>query len=326
MKYTDYMQLYYNILLLLCNQESEYSVNTLSKELSQPPATIRGVLYAFLSDSETLPELAFYTPTINGKNWKAFKTSEKDEFQNGKYDDAILQAFPSGESVAVSLEEYEKMKDVLFSSNKDKKEKVTDYLVVDGKHAENRQLVHKTWNNYELFSSKNADMEKYLDEEGAEYYVFGVFEDKDTGLFYAMARPVKEDACIHFIPFEELKKSPRNEKRFLTETYRKKAETIKAFLWAPEKIPWDFETILCRMQINNSKEKILRDLSGFSYSVIPEKKDMIVIDLEIIDTSAFLSWIIGYGSSITVISPDSIRQAVISEYKAILEKYKPKNS
>jgi len=321
-EYSRYMQLYYEILLTLCNSDTEQTINTLSVSLGQPSATIRRILYDFFRGAEEIPDLSRFTPTVNRRKWQNFKESEKKEFMDGKYDDASLLAFPSGESIAVTLEEYEKMSRILFSEKPEAKEKLTEYLVVDGKYKKSRQLIHKTNNTSATFNPKESEMYEYCDENGNGFFVFGTYEGPEDGILYAISRPVENRDEIHFIPFENLKKQEHGKKEPIFHKYLDKAKTLRNLMWAPEEIPWDFEQITCRIKIHNSKKKIFHDLSRLSScSILQEENDSAEAEFAVVITKGFLSWLIGFGSSITVLYPDSVRNYIIAEYSKILEKY-----
>ena len=336
-EFTIYTQLYYQIMYMSGNSDKAYTVETLSKSLHQPAAIVREVLLCLLDGARYNQDLDNYLPFLNGKSLLSLSDSEIRKFRNGELDDNRIEFFPSGSCIVITEEEMKRLHKILNiptpSYNKSFKKKNIeksgsdiDFIIVNNEertalHEENtnKELLKKVYFNLE---SKNATQCIRINTN-EKYNVFGIYYVFEQSGFYAVSEKIsKDDNKIHFIPFSELK--DLNNTRFLTKNWLQKNQEIQKYLWAPESIETDVKPTCFRIQLNhletgNTKAKILRDLSKFSYTIISQNEKHIILEFSIIPTPKFYSWLLSFGSSVCVLSPEDTREWIIGEYRKIWE-------
>jgi len=56
-----------------------------------------------------------------------------------------------------------------------------------------------------------------------------------------------------------------------------------------------------------------------SQKIAPERGGAITMTLKVADTRELLGWVLGFGSGVKVLEPDSLREKVVEEARKILE-------
>ena len=103
-----------------------------------------------------------------------------------------------------------------------------------------------------------------------------------------------------------------------------KALDLLKYIWAPETISLSAEPQKVTIEIENQPnviEKIRHDISHHKGEFTPQNNETFIYKTSVLGMESFISWILSYGSSITVLSPEPLRKEIYQTYLNMYRKY-----
>lgn len=163
----------------------------------------------------------------------------------------------------------------------------------------------------------NIHKEKQLRHNGRIYNVSPLAMTWDSENYYLIGYDSCADKIKHYrvdkMQKIEILKMPRDGQELLSDAdFAVYSNKVFSMFGGPE----ENICLLC----DNSIVGAIIDRFGTDIFIVPEG-DHFRISLNVIISPLFISWILGFGNRISVISPDSIRRMVVSHCISVLEGY-----
>lgn len=133
-----------------------------------------------------------------------------------------------------------------------------------------------------------------------------------------------ENNYICFLPLKNIHYLLKSSKQLAYPSNTENALNLLGYIWEPEKISLSTRPEKVVLRIDDQQNIILKikhDISHHSGELIPQADGTFIYETFVLGMKSFTSWVLSYGSSITVLSPDSLRQEIRGIYHDIYMKY-----
>ncbi len=318
-EYTIITEILFSIILTI-ESEEDVSISYISSKYNIKPESVRRII------RETSQYLTDFTVFIDNIEFKTFYEINQREYDYGQFDNSTISL--KTDFIILDqryAEKYRKLIDKLSSDTAASDAYIfkTGYNSIRQKASFADYSIAQELSQYSL---DEYDYNRFLccktqDNPNKTIYILGVYYFPVSYEFYVYA--LDEDCILRFFPVSSLYYLSSKNKNYNRPDYLSRKDIIKAReivrkIWAPEEISVNAETTHYIIQVKNEhnpKKKILHDLSCFNPSIKECKNGELTITFELFATDSLFSWLLSYGSSITVIEPKEVAFAILSTYK-----------
>ena len=250
----------------------------------------------------------------------------KRDLLSGKLDDAEIEYFTTNDNVLLPLtgEESSIMEHILREHHNGKKAKSQPFVVKDSYHFSfiDEEKINDTLYNIRSAILRNIEI-KIRDEKGHEISIrpVRIFYDATENLYAVIS--LDEDGLGAY-RIDMIEYLGDGEKFEMPEDLEKRLKIIPN-IWG-----LDFRAKPMRVRVKiyashgrgNVGKSVKKDLECRTNGKLFEMGDFLIYEDIVYGKEAFLRWIFGYGNSVVVEKPESLRKEIIRIVKAELEKNK----
>ena len=326
-EYTVITETLFNIILKIESEEN-VSILDISSEYNIKPESVRHIIKEI---SHYLTDFIVYIDNIE---FKSFYETNQKKYDQGNFDDSILSL--KTDCIILDQRYTEKYRQLINKLSSDTN--ASDAYIFKTGYNSARQ---KTSNadlsiaqELSQYSISEYNYNSFLcckakDNTDTTIYVLGIYYYPVSYEFYVYT--LDEEKILRFYPVSSLYYLSSEKKAINRPDYLSRKDIIKARevirkIWAPEEISVNTETTRCTIRVKNErnpKKKILHDLSCFHPSVTESENGELTISFEVFATSSLFSWLLSYGSSITVLEPKEVAYEILSTYKNVIKDNTP---
>ena len=289
----------------------EYGVNAERKTLYDDIETLRvfgldiekskakTVTYRLVSREYELPELKLLVDAVQSAK---FITRQKSD-----------QLIRKIENLA-SCHEAQKLQRQVYITNRVKTLNESIYYAVDAIH---EAIGNNVQVSFQYFSW-NEKKEKVLHGDGAFRVVSPFALTWDDENYYMIAYDSAADKMKHYRVDKMLKLT-------LTDIPRDGAALFAHFdaaVYANKMFGmFGGEEQTVKLRCHNRLAGVMIDRFGQDITMVPSGTDHFEVRIKACISPLFLAWMTNFGADVTVVSPDSVKQALVAHAKAVLDNY-----
>lgn len=303
------------IITLLSDSPGKYNIISLSNELNIPVGLSRNIIDE-IANSQTI-----FHVYIGNEAYYNIRSKNEYLFLAGHYDTYALSI--KSKTIIVNPDELIQYK-TIFQSYKHNSlpEKISiPECIVKGEH----QTLSSDLNAPDdiIRRLRDAFVKKRTllceQKNGSSIYPIALYHDALTSKAFCVTLSEK---MITFHPIDQLRISKEVDNIYSENEISATLDLLK-HIWSPHPISLDTKPTLYRIMIKkepNTIEKIRHDVANYDATFIEQSNGCHLLEINVISSESFISWLLGYGSSITVLLPLDAREKIISIYKNVLKK------
>jgi len=244
-------------------------------------------------NDDDLHALRFAATTLH--QFKGIKVFEDFEFAIGKIFDRINLSIDSEEDAIQQYVQFETVTKIGGS----------EHLPILLEAIQKNQQLDIAYASFLKSKSKNYKLNPYLLKEYRNRWYLIALDDK--------AQKLKTFGLERIIELKLLENKFEREKNFSHDYFFKYSVGITASNEKPKKVILSFN--------QQQGQYIKSQPIHFSQKIIKESKKELRIEIEVIESYELIVQLLGYGSSVKVIAPKSLKNSIIQECKKALENY-----
>lgn len=306
----------FQIIDLLINSSNNFNLISLSKKLDLPIGLTRNVI----ADFAVLQPL--FQVYIGNELYSNIKNKKYTYFV-GQYDTYPLSVTSNLVIVTPKeLNRYQKFFKTYQNNSTKNNISLPEYLMKEDYQnitGCNYVFEHKLRQMQSAFSKKIPFL--CYTKSGHAIFPIALYHDAITAKVFCA---VLSDGIITFYPLENIDKIRATEKLANPYSEFEISTTLHLlkYIWSPHPVSLYSEPTLFRILLKNEPntiEKIRHDVSNYEAEFTEQSDGSFMLDIKIINSDSFFSWLLSYGSSITVLEPLSTREKIIETYKNIIQ-------
>lgn len=300
------------IINLLTHSPHKYTITSLSKTLNLPIGLTRNIIKT-IANSQDL--FQFY---IGNEIYNNIDNTD------GFYDEYTLSI--KSKAFIVDSIELDKYNTILHSYKSNAMPNITSIPEC---------IVKEKYQSFPCISNVQACVIRKLQDaftenktllckktDGSSFYPLALYYDSFTSGTFCVSL-TEETLIFHPITQIEVTKQLREIYTIYDDVIISTTLNLLKFVWSPHPVSLyakpTFYRILIKNELNTI-EKIRHDISNYNVKFSSESNDRLLLELYIIDSESFISWLLSYGSSITVSEPTNIRNKIIETYKNVIKR------